>query len=127
MAQHEDSFPILGIDHIHFYVGNAKQSAHFYQALGFTPIAYRGLETGTRDHASWCVRQGDITFVFTGALGPEGAISEHVRTHGDGVHDVALRVPDVEESFRVAVSRGARVLREPEVHEDEHGKIQRAT
>ena len=127
MTQHDDSFPIQGIDHIHFYVGNAKQSAHYYRSLGFTPVAFRGLETGTRDHVSWCVQQGDIRFVFTGALGPESPIADHVKRHGDGVHDVALRVPDVEEAFRVAVSRGATVIREPEVHEDEHGKIQRAT
>ena len=127
MTQHDDSFPIQGIDHIHFYVGNAKQSAHYYRSLGFAPVAFRGLETGTRDHVSWCVQQGDIRLVFTGALGPESPIADHVKTHGDGVHDVALRVPDVEEAFRVAVSRGATVIREPEVHEDEHGKIQRAT
>ena len=127
MDRQADSFPIQGIDHIHFYVGNAKQSAHYYRSFGFTPVAYRGLETGTRDHTSWCVQQGDIRLVFTGALSPDSAIAEHVREHGDGVHDVALQVPDVEESFRVAVERGATVIREPEVHEDEHGKVQRAT
>src|SRR5688500_11890315 len=110
MTQNDDSFPILGIDHVHFYVGNAKHSAAFYRSLGFYAIAYRVLETGTRDHVSWCVQQGDIRFVFTGALGPESHIAEHVRLHGDGVHDVALRVPDAEEAFRVAVERGARVV-----------------
>ena len=123
MTLHEDACPILVIDHLHFYVGNAKQSAYYYRALGFTPVAFRGLETGTRDHVSWCVQQGDIRFVFTGALHPESPIAEHVRTHGDGVHDVALQVPDVEESFRVAVDRGATVISEPEVLEDEHGKV----
>ena len=119
----EDSFPILGIDYIQFFVGNARQAAHYYRALGFTPVAYMGLETGSRDRVSWCVRQNEITFVFTGALDDKGAIAEHVKRHGDGVHDVALQVPDAEESYRVAVERGARGVREPEVLEDEHGKI----
>ncbi len=127
MSQRDDSFPILGIDHIHFYVGNAKQAAHYYRSLGFGPIAYRGLETGTRDLVSWCVAQGDIRFVFTGALDPTSVIAEHVKRHGDGVHDVALTVPDAEEAFRVAVDHGARPVREPEIHEDERGKVVRAT
>ncbi|HEX2240301.1 MAG TPA: 4-hydroxyphenylpyruvate dioxygenase [Actinomycetota bacterium] len=122
----EDSFPILAIDYIQFYVGNAKQAAHYYKALGFTPIAYMGLETGTRDQVSWCVRQGDIRFVFTGALAPESPIADHVHRHGDGVHDVALRVPDAEEAYRVAIERGAKGISEPEVYEDEYGKIVRA-
>lgn len=126
METQGDSFPILGIDYIHFYVGNAKQAAHYYRSLGFTPTAYRGLETGTRDQTSWCLEQGDIRFVFTGALGPDSPIAEHVRKHGDGVHDVALRVPDAEEAFRVATDRGARGVMEPQVSEDEHGKIVRA-
>jgi 4-hydroxyphenylpyruvate dioxygenase len=121
-----DSFPILGIDYIQFYVGNAKQSAHYYKALGFTPVAYLGLETGSRDRVSWVVRQGDVTLVFTGALGPDSAITDHVKAHGDGVHDVALRVPDAEEAYRVALERGATSVTEPEVLEDEHGKLVRA-
>ena len=80
-----------------------------------------GLETGSRDRAPWAIRQGDVTFVLTGALGPDGEITEHVRNHGDGVHDVALRVPDAEEAYRIAVGRGARSVSEPEVFEDEHG------
>jgi len=126
MTEREDAFPILGIDFIHFYVGNAKQAAHYYSAFGFEPIAYRGLETGTRDRVSWCVRQGDIRFVFTGALDPESPIADHVRLHGDGVHDVALSVPDAEEAYRIAVERGARSVLEPQVDEDEHGKVVRA-
>ncbi|MDQ3660742.1 MAG: 4-hydroxyphenylpyruvate dioxygenase [Actinomycetota bacterium] len=119
----QDSFPILGIDYIQFFVGNARQAAHYYRSLGFTPVAYMGLETGSRDRVSWCVRQNEITFVFTGTLDDNGAIADHVKRHGDGVHDVALRVPDAEESYRVAVERGAREVREPEILEDEHGKI----
>jgi 4-hydroxyphenylpyruvate dioxygenase len=122
----DDSFPILGIDYIQFFVGNAKQSAHYYRSFGFTPIAYMGLETGSRDRVSWCVRQGDVQLVFTGALDPGSAIAEHVRVHGDGVHDVAFRVPDAEEAYRVALERGARSVAEPEVLEDESGKLVRA-
>ena len=119
----EDSFPILGIDYVQFFVGNAKQAAHYYRALGFTPIAYMGLETGSRDRVSYCVEQGDVRFVFTGALGPESPITDHVKLHGDGVHDVALRVPDAEESYRVALERGAIGISEPQILEDEHGKV----
>ena len=122
----EDSFPILGIDYIQFFVGNAKQAAHYYRSLGFTPVAYKGLETGARDRVSWCVQQGDVRLVFTGALGPEGSIAEHVKVHGDGVHDVAFRVPDAEEAYRVALERGASGVAEPEVLEDETGKVVRA-
>lgn len=126
MVTREDSFPILGIDFIQFFVGNAKQAAHYYRSLGFQPIAYLGLETGVRDRVSWVVQQGDVRFVFTGALGPDSPIAEHVKKHGDGVHDVALRVPDVEEAYRVALERGASGVAEPEVYEDEHGKLVRA-
>lgn len=122
-SETEDLFPILGFDHIHFYVGNAKQAAHCFRALGFTPVAYKGLETGSRDSASWVVQQGTARFVFTSALGPEGPIAEHVKLHGDGVHDVAFEVPDAEEAYRVAIERGARSVREPEVQEDEKGKL----
>ena len=125
MAQ-EDPFPILGIDYIQFFVGNAKQSAHYYRSFGFTPVAYLGLETGSRDRVSWCVRQGDVRLVFTGALDPGSEIAEHVKLHGDGVHDVAFSVPDAEEAYRVALERGATGVSEPEVIEDEHGKIVRA-
>ena len=123
MAAEEDSFPILGIDYIQFFVGNAKQAAHYYKALGFTPVAYMGLETGSRDRVSWCVQQNDVRFVFTGALVPSGEIADHVRRHGDGVHDVALRVPDAEEAYRIALERGATGMSEPQVIEDDHGKI----
>jgi 4-hydroxyphenylpyruvate dioxygenase len=121
----QDSFPILAIDFVQFFVGNAKQAAHYYKALGFTPIAYLGLETGSRDRVSWAVQQGEIRFVFTGALGPESPITDHVKEHGDGVHDVALRVPDAEEAYRVALERGAKSVAEPEVYEDEYGKLVR--
>ncbi|MGH2770987.1 MAG: 4-hydroxyphenylpyruvate dioxygenase, partial [Actinomycetota bacterium] len=123
----EGPFPILGFDHVEFYVGNARQAVHFYRSLGFTPVAYRGLETGSRDAVSWCLRQGEATFVLTGALGPQGPIAEHVARHGDGVRDVAFAVPDAEEAYRVALGRGARGVSEPEMLEDEHGKVRTAS
>jgi 4-hydroxyphenylpyruvate dioxygenase len=122
-----DPFPILGFDHVEFHVGNATQAAHFYRSLGFVPVAYRGLETGSREAVSWCVRQGEVTFVLTGGLGPESPVAEHVRLHGDGVHDVAFTVPDAEEAYRTAVAHGATGVREPEILEDEYGKIVRAS
>ena len=126
MTEPHDSFPILGIDYLQFFVGNAKQSAHYYRALGFTPVAYMGLETGSRDRTSWVVQQGDVRLVFTGALTADSPITDHVRAHGDGVHDVALRVPDAEEAYRVALERGATGVADPEVLEDEHGKLVKA-
>jgi len=126
MTEQEDLFPILGIDYIQFFVGNAKQATHFYKSYGFTPVAYMGLETGSRDRVSWITRQGDVNLVFTGALGPDSPIAEHCRVHGDGVHDVALSVPDAEEAYRVAVERGAKGVAEPEVFDDEGGKVVKA-
>ena len=126
VSRTEDAFPILGIDYVQFFVGNAKQAAHYYKALGFVPVAYMGLETGSRDRVSWCVQQGQVRFVFTGALSSESPIAEHVRLHGDGVKDVALRVPDAEDAYRVALERGATGIEEPQVFEDERGKVVRA-
>jgi 4-hydroxyphenylpyruvate dioxygenase len=123
-----DAFPIQAIDHIEFWVGNAKQSAfYFANAWGFTPTAYAGLETGIRDQTSRLMVQGSIRFVLTGALSPDSPIAEHVRKHGDGVHDVAFRVPDAEEAYRLAIRRGAKGVLEPTVSEDEHGKVLRAS
>jgi 4-hydroxyphenylpyruvate dioxygenase len=122
-----DAFPIQGIDHIEFWVGNAKQSAFYFAgAFGFRPAAYAGLETGIRDRTSHLVTQGKIRFVLSGALSPDSPIAEHVKRHGDGVRDVAFRVPDVEDAYRLAVDRGATGIQEPTVLEDEHGKIVRA-
>lgn len=123
----DDSFPLLGIDHIEFWVGNAKQAAHFYRtAMGFKHVAYSGLETGSRDRVTRVVQQGKIRFALTGALGTGSPIAEHIARHGDGVRDIALRVPDAEESYRVAIERGAIDIEPPKVYEDEHGKVVRA-
>jgi 4-hydroxyphenylpyruvate dioxygenase len=123
-----DLMPIQGYDHIEFYVGNAKQAAHYYRtAWGFTPVAYAGPETGVRDRASWVLEQGRIRFVLTAGLDPEHEIVRHAALHGDGVKAVAFTVPDAEEAFRVAVERGAEPVADPRVDEDDHGKLVRAS
>ena len=120
----EDFMPLMGIDHVEYYVGNARQAAFYYsKAFGFHVTAYAGPETKLRDRASWVVEQGEARYVFTGAMGPEGMITEHVRQHGDGVKDVALRVPDATDAWEQATKRGARSVLEPTVLEDEHGKV----
>jgi 4-hydroxyphenylpyruvate dioxygenase len=123
-----DFLPLNGIDHVEFWVGNARQSAHYFRALwGFTPIAYAGLETGVRDRTSHVMRRNDITIVLTGALGPEGEIAEHVREHGDGVKDIAFAVDDATASFRETTKRGAKPAIEPtELDGGEDGVLRRS-
>ncbi len=120
----KDAFPLLGTDHIEFYVGNAKQAAYFYQqAFGFECVAYRGPETGERDTCSYVLQQGKIRFVITAALQPEHPVNQHVQLHGDGVKVLALWVDDARESWEIAVSRGAESTMEPRVITDEHGEV----
>ena len=120
----EDFLPINGTDYIEFYVGNAKQAAHYYQsAFGFSPRGYRGPETGHREAASYLLEQGKIRFILTTAIRPDSAIADHVNQHGDGVRDIALWVDDAAYSFEETVRRGATPVREPEVLEDEHGRV----
>ena len=119
-----DVFPINGTDYVEFWVGNAKQAAHYYQtAFGFQLIGYRGPETGVRDRASYLLSQGKIRLVLTSPLGPDGPIAEHVRKHGDGVRDIALWVDDARDAHRKAVERGARSVQEPKVFRDERGEV----
>jgi 4-hydroxyphenylpyruvate dioxygenase len=116
--------PLLGWDHVELWVGNAKQSAYFYEhALGFARTAYSGPETGVRDRASYVVEQGDIRIVLTTALREDHEITRHVARHGDGVKDISLGVPDAAEAYRQAVQRGARGVREPAKLEDDHGVV----
>ena len=126
-SQHEDVMPLLGIDHVEYFVGNARQSAYYYsKAFGFEVTAYSGPETKVRDRASWVLEQGEARFVVTGAMGPEGPIAQHVLQHGDGVRDVALRVPDATYAYEYATKQGARGALEPTVLEDENGKVVRS-
>jgi 4-hydroxyphenylpyruvate dioxygenase len=126
-AEQKDTFPIQGIDYVEFYVGNAKQAAHFYRtAMGFSITAYAGPETKVRDRSSYVLEQGKIRFVMTAPLQPEGEIAAHVNLHGDGVKDIALRVPDVDYAYHTAVERGAKGLVEPYWMESDKGRIRRA-
>lgn len=127
-ATQQDTFPINGTDYIEFYVGNAKQAAHYYQtAFGFKLVAYRGPETGSKDTASYVLEQGKIRFVLTAALSPEHEVARHVLKHGDGVKVLALWVDDARDAFEKAVARGARPYEAPKELEDEQGKVTVAT
>ena len=120
----EDFLPLNGTDYIELYVGNAKQSAHFYKtALGFQDLAYAGLETGIVDRASYVLQQGKIRIVLTTPLNSESEIGQHILMHGDGVKVVALWVDDAVKSFEETVKRGAKPFLEPITEEDEHGKV----
>src|SRR5687767_15610969 len=111
-----DVFPINGTDYVEFYVGNAKQAAHYYQtAFGFQLVGYRGPETGVKDRASYLLQQDKVRFILTTPLRPDHPAAEHVLEHGDGVRDIALWVDDAREAHRLAVERGAASARAPEV------------
>lgn len=115
-------------DHVEFYVGNAKQAAHFYMsAFGFEQVAYAGPETGVLDRASYALVQNNLRFVLTASLRPDGAIAEHVKLHGDGVRDVAILVQDARAAWKSACDGGARSIMEPTESRDEHGVLIRAT
>ncbi len=123
-----DPFPLEGWDHVELWVGNAKQAAYYYEhAFGFTRHAYSGPETGVRDRASYVLRQGDVRLVVSSALGSDHEISRFACTHGDGVRDIAMQVPNAGEAYRVAVERGARGVREPAWLEDEFGRVEVAS
>jgi len=124
MAQAQDFLPINGTDHIEFYVGNAKQAAHFYKtAFGFQSLAYAGPETGLKDRASYVLQQGKIRLVLTTPLQSNSPISEHIKQHGDGVKILALWVDDAYKSFEETTKRGAKVYLEPTTLSDEHGEV----
>jgi 4-hydroxyphenylpyruvate dioxygenase len=119
-----DPLLIEGTDFIELYVGNARQASLYYRAaLGFRLIAHRGPETGCRDRVSYVLAQGQVRLVLTAPLGPEGPIAEHIRLHGDGVKDLALRVGDVREAWSRAVERGGTSVRAPETLADADGEI----
>jgi 4-hydroxyphenylpyruvate dioxygenase len=123
----KDFLPLNGTDYVEFYVGNARQAAHFYRtAFGFRLAAYRGPETGTRDRASYVLVQNRIRFVLTSALQPDHPVADHVQLHGDGVRDIALWVDDAESAWRETTSRGAPSVREPETVRDGFGEVRLA-
>lgn len=123
-SETHDTFPINGTDYVEFYVGNAKQAAHFYQsAFGFELIAYRGPETGVRDRVSYLLVQNKIRLLLTSAQGPDGDVAEHVAGHGDGVRDLALWVDDARDAYDKALERGAESAYEPRVMRDDDGEV----
>jgi len=124
----EDFMPLDGWDYVELWVGNAKQAAYFYEhALGFTPTAYAGPETGVRDRASYVLEQGDIRLVVTSGLREDSEITRFICRHGDGAKDIALRVPDAKEAYRQTVQRGARGIAEPHWVDDEFGRVELAS
>lgn len=123
----QDFLPLLGTDYVEFYVGNAKQAAHYYKtAFGFQSLAYAGLETGVNDRASYVLKQGKIRLVLTSGLKSDSPIGEHVKKHGDGVKVIALWVEDARASFEETTKRGAKPFLEPTVEKDEFGEVVRS-
>jgi 4-hydroxyphenylpyruvate dioxygenase len=120
--------PLRRIDHVRFFVGNARQSAYFYRnAFGFDVVAYAGLETKSRHEAGYVLRQGEITFVLASPLSKEHPENQRLVIHGDGVQDIALEVDDVATAYDEATRRGAVGVTPPTLLEDEHGVYEYAT
>ncbi|WP_442846933.1 4-hydroxyphenylpyruvate dioxygenase [Leeuwenhoekiella sp. H156] len=123
----QDFLPLLGTDYVEFYVGNAKQAAHFYKtAFGFQSFAYSGLETGQKDRVSYVLKQDKIRLVLTSPLNSDSPINDHIVKHGDGVKVVALWVEDARSAFEETTKRGAKPFMEPKVETDEHGEVVRS-
>jgi len=120
----EDFLPLEGTDYVEFYVGNAKQAAHYYMsAFGFQALAYSGPETGVKEKASYAVRQNKLTFVLTTPLKTGNPIADHLYKHGDGVKVLALRVPDAAKAWKETTKRGAKSYMEPQQLKDENGEV----
>ena len=123
----QDFLPLLGTDYVEFYVGNAKQAAHFYKtAFGFQSHAYRGLETGSKDSVSYVLTQDKIKLMLTTPLTSKSPINNYIIKHGDGVKIIALWVEDARQAYKETISRGAKSYMEPTVEKDEHGEVVRA-
>lgn len=124
LATQTDFLPLQGTDYVEFYVGNAKQAAHFYKtAFGFQSLAYAGPEIGVKDRASYVIRQNKLTFVLTTPLKSNNIIADHIAKHGDGVKMLALRVDDATESWEVTTGRGAKSYLSPTTLRDDHGEV----
>jgi len=123
----KDFLPLLGTDYIEFYVGNAKQAAHFYKsAFGFQSYAYKGLETDNKEYASYVVKQDKIKIVLTTPLNSKSPINDHIVKHGDGVKIIALWVDDSTKSWKETTSRGAKSFMNPTTEKDEYGEVVRS-
>lgn len=120
----QDFLPLRGFDHVEFYVGNAKQAAHFFdKTFGFRPVGKLGLETGVRDRASYVMQQGQVRFVFTSALSPDSEIARHCALHGDGARVIAFEVTDVDAAMREVKARGATIVQPAQAFEDAAGTL----
>ena len=123
----QDFLPLLGTDYVEFYVGNAKQAAHYYKtAFGYQSYAYKGLETGCKDYASYVLSQDKIRIVLTTPLNSSSPINQHLAKHGDGVKVIALWVEDAKKSWEETTKRGAKSFMEPVTEKDEHGEVVRS-
>ena len=119
-----DFLPLQGTDYVEFYVGNAKQAAHFYKtAFGFQSLAYAGPETGVKDKASYVIRQNNLTFVLTTPLRGNNAIADHIYKHGDGVKFLALKVNDATDAWQQTTQRGGKSYLKPETLKDANGEV----
>lgn len=123
----QDFLPLLGTDYVEFYVGNAKQAAHYYKtAFGFQSYAYKGLETGSKDSVSYVLTQDKIRLVLTSPLEENSIINDFIAKHGDGVKIIALWVDDATKSYEETVKRGAKSFMKPTTEKDEHGEVVRS-
>ncbi len=123
----QDFLPLLGTDYVEFYVGNAKQAAHFYKtAFGYQSVAYAGLETGLRDRTSYVIGQDKIRIVLTSPLKSDSPIGDHIKKHGDGVKVIALWVEDATKAFEETTKRGAKPFMKPTLEKDAHGEVVRS-
>src|SRR2546428_8492177 len=123
-AAEPDFLPLQGTDYIEFYVGNAKQAAHFYKtAFGFQSLAYSGPETGTRDRASYAIRQNKLTLVLTTPMRADNPIADHINKHGDGVKAIALTVEDATSAWNETTKRGGKSFMKPTRLSDDDGEL----
>lgn len=124
----QDTFPIRRVDHVRHYVGNARQSAYYYQhVFGFNITGYNGLETGLRHEVDWLLEQNDVRLLFTAPLVPDHPIGTAIAKHGDFVQDIAFEVDDVDWSYKTAVERGAKGAHEPYTLSDDNGEVRIAS
>jgi len=123
-AVEADFLPLEGTDYVEFYVGNAKQAAHFYKtAFGFQSLAYSGPETGTRDRVSYAIRQNKLTFLLTTPLRAGNPIADHIAKHGDGVKMIALKVKDATSAWNETTKRGGKSFMKPTTLKDDTGQL----
>lgn len=123
----EEIFPVKSVHYVEIYTGNAKQSSYYFaSAFGFKLVAYKGLETGSRDRVSYVMEQGAIRLVITGSLSDDTDVAAFVKTHGDGIKDIALAVKDLDKTYAGAIERGGIAIREPWVEEDQNGRVKKA-